>query len=189
MRRRRRPFIKVVGRLVPQSCTLLVHPEAQSAFALLRDNLPWRYELATSAGRPIIEVLPTENDYDGDLLVVGRFTDFTRLGQSPTDDVLLIPQLKTPEQIRDDAWTEVCAALLVPSLGHEDWARLYRRLRGAIPPASCARIFGSRQLTQEAFAAPLGIHPRTLARALKKHPAHPVGRPTMFEEALNEIAR
>jgi hypothetical protein len=121
--------------------------------------------------------------------VVGRFKDFMRLGQSPTGDVLVIPRLKTPEQIRDDAWAEVRADLLVPSASQKDWARLYRHLRHAIPPASCALLFGSRKLTQEAFAASVAIHPRTLARALKKHPAHPVGRQTIFQEALHESSR
>jgi hypothetical protein len=180
---------KVVAYLVPQSRTFLVHPEAQSAISLLRDYLPWGDGPTRTAGRPILEVLDTVEGADSALIVVGRFKDLLQLGQSTTDDVLVIPRPKTPEQIRDDAWTEVSAELLVPSLGQKDWARLYRRLRQEIPPASCALIFGSRQLTQEAFAAPVGIHPRTFARVLKKYPAHPVGRQTIFQEALNATAR
>lgn len=118
MKRRRKPFIKVVGRLVPQSCTLLVHPEAESAFSLLRDNLPWIYEPLRTAGHPIVEVLPTDDARESDLLVVGRFRDFMRLGQNPTDDVLVIPQPKTPEQIRDDAWAEVRAEVLEIGRAH-----------------------------------------------------------------------
>jgi hypothetical protein len=180
---------KVVAYLVPRARTFLVHPEAQVAFELLRDFLPRGEGLTRTAGRPILEVLDTDEGPDGALMVVGRFKEFLQLGNGLTDDVLVIPRTGTPEQIRDDAWAEVCAELLVPSASLRDLTRLYRRLRQTIPPASCAPIFGGRRLTQKAFAAQVAIHSRTLARSLKKNPAHPVGVQTIFQEALNETAR
>ena len=190
MTSKHKPTTKVVGYLMPpRSRSFSVHPEAQNAWSMLRDYSLWAVNRPWIAGRPLLEVLALHEGIDSDLLVVGGFTDFLRLGQDGMDEVLVIPRPKTPEQIRLDAWSEVLDVVLVPSGDQKYWASLYRRLRHTLTPDVCVHLFRTRLLTREAFAAAVGIHPRTLARALKKHPAHPVGRQTIFQEAFNDIPR
>jgi len=188
--REKKPPSKVVGYLMrPRSRSFAVHPEAQSAWSILRDYLPRADNRPWTGGRPVLEVLTLHTETDRDLLVVGGFRDLMRLGREGMAEVLVIPRPKTVEQIRLDAWSEALDALLVPSADQRHRASLNRRLRHSMTSDVCVHFFRKRRLPKETFAAAVGIHPRTLARALKKRPAHPVGHQTIFQEALRDSAR